>query len=86
MVYLQPPAESLRVYCYCKRLIDYAKPVAEEILVSASFNKTTFADDLVSNEKARIELSTLVILKNDDVASSFSAFMPLRNINLIKSG
>ena len=41
-------------------------------------NKTTFADDLVSNEKARIELSTSVILENEDVASSFSGIYAIK--------
>ena len=80
MVYLQ--LRLLKVSAsivIAKGSIDYAKPVAEEILVECEFpNKTTFADDLISNEKARIELSTSVTLKNDDVASSFPAFMPLR--------
>ena len=82
MVYLQ--LRLLKVSAtivIAKGSIDYAKPVAEEILVECKFpDKTTFAEDLVRNEKARIELSTSVTLKNDDVASSFSGIYAIKKI------
>jgi thioesterase domain-containing protein len=59
--------------------IDYAKPVAEEIVVSCSFGGQEAAmDNLQKSGKGRFQLTSEVLLNNGSSAGSFSGLYAVR--------
>ena len=59
--------------------IDYAKPVAEEIVVTCSFGGQEAAmDNLQKSGKGRFQLTSDVILKDGSSAGSFSGLYAVR--------